>query len=141
MKNDNPDELAPPRSHVFDGKRSMQGYRINSLAQSMRHPENRQAFIADETGYMTRMGLTEEEQDLVRKRDWYGMQTIGGNLLLVHLPEPIAGVLGSIGREYPLNRTRQFIRQSLGNPNRTVFAGPASIRFFIPFTDNHDLAV
>lgn len=79
MKTDEGDELAPPRSHVFDGKRSMQGYRINSLAQSMRHSENRQAFLADETGYMTRMGLTPHEQELVRNRDWYGLQTAGGN--------------------------------------------------------------
>ena len=73
------DELSPPRSHVFDGMRSMRGYRINALAQSMRHAQNREAFLADETGYMTKMALTPQEQELVRKRDWLGLQAAGGN--------------------------------------------------------------
>ena len=42
------DPLQPPFSNVFDGEKGMRGYRINKLAQSMRHPENRKAFLADE---------------------------------------------------------------------------------------------
>ena len=74
-----PDALSPPNSNVFDGEQGTRGYRINQLAQSMRSPENRKAFLADEAGYMTRMGLTDAEQALVRARDWYGMQAAGGN--------------------------------------------------------------
>jgi protocatechuate 4,5-dioxygenase alpha subunit len=73
------DPLAPPNSNVFDGQKGMRGYRINKLAQSMRHAENREAFLADEHGYMTKLGLTEQEQELVLKRDWYGLQAAGGN--------------------------------------------------------------
>src|SRR5256885_8299960 len=73
------DPLAPPNSNVFDGQHGMRGYRINRLAQSMRHPENRKAFLADERGYMTGLGLTAREQELVLRRDWYGLQAAGGN--------------------------------------------------------------
>ena len=76
---ESPDALSPPNSNVFDGEHGTRGYRINQLAQSMRIPENRKAFLADEAAYMTRMGLTGEEQALVRARDWYGMQAAGGN--------------------------------------------------------------
>jgi protocatechuate 4,5-dioxygenase, alpha chain len=78
MKSDE-DPLAPPNSNVFDGQKGMRGYRINKLAQSMRHPENRKAFLADERGYMTKLGLITQEQELVLKRDWYGLQAAGGN--------------------------------------------------------------
>ena len=73
------DALSPPYSNVFEGEQGMRGYRINQLAQSMRSPENRKAFLADEAAYMTRMGLTGAEQALVGARDWYGMQVAGGN--------------------------------------------------------------
>ena len=73
------DPLAPPQSNVFDGELGTRGLRINQLAQSMRQPENRAAFLADESAYMTRLGLTDQEQALVRARDWYGMQVAGGN--------------------------------------------------------------
>ena len=73
------DPLEPPYSNVFDGEKGMRGYRINKLAQSMRHPQNRKAFLADERAYMAKLGLTAEEQALVLKRDWYGLQVAGGN--------------------------------------------------------------
>ena len=73
------DPLAPPSSNVFDGEKGTRGYRINKLAQSMRHPDNRAAFLADERGYMAKLGLTEPEQALILARDWYGLQVAGGN--------------------------------------------------------------
>lgn len=73
------DVLSPPYSNVFDGETGTRGWRINQLAQSMRFEHNRKAFLADEVGYMTRLGLTPGEQRLITERDWYGMQVAGGN--------------------------------------------------------------
>ena len=73
------DPLSAPFSNVFTPEANRRGYRINQLAQSMRHAPNREAFLADEVAYMTRLGLTPEEQRLVLARDWYGMQVAGGN--------------------------------------------------------------
>jgi len=73
------EDLLPPRSFVYDGKRSMEGYRINALAQSMRHAANREAFLANEAAYMAKMGLSSQEQALVTRRDWLGLQAAGAN--------------------------------------------------------------
>jgi protocatechuate 4,5-dioxygenase alpha subunit len=85
------DPLEAPQSYLFGLTESRRGYRINVLARSMRVAENRKAFTTDEAGYMTRLGLSPEEQALVLQRDWLGLQAAGGNqYTLVKL----AGALG-----------------------------------------------
>jgi protocatechuate 4,5-dioxygenase, alpha chain len=68
---------------VFTGARSQQGYRINKFAMSLTDPQNRDAFKADERGYMRRFGLSESEMDLVGKRDWKGLVGAGGNIYVL----------------------------------------------------------
>ena len=68
---------------VFTGARSHQGYRINKLAMSLTDPANREAFRADERGYMARFGLTETEMKLVEKRDWTGLVDAGGSIYVL----------------------------------------------------------
>lgn len=86
-----PDPLAWPMSQPFDLAQSRKGYRINRFARSMRDAANRAAFLADEVGYMNRLGLDAGQQRLVRERDWVGLQAAGGNqYALVKL----AGALG-----------------------------------------------
>ncbi len=72
-----------PGTTVFTGERSRQGYRLNRMAMSLSLPQNRERFCADEAGYMQGMGLTEAEQDVVRRRDWAGMLAQGGNIYLL----------------------------------------------------------
>ncbi|MCW5684107.1 MAG: extradiol ring-cleavage dioxygenase [Pseudolabrys sp.] len=68
---------------VFTGARSRQGYRINKFSMSLTDPANRDAFKADEAGYMRRFGMTDAEIDLVRKRDWKGLVAAGGNIYVL----------------------------------------------------------
>ena len=68
---------------VFTGARSHQGYRINKLAMSLADPANRDAFRADERGYMAKFGLTEPEMDLVARRDWTGLVDAGGSIYVL----------------------------------------------------------
>jgi protocatechuate 4,5-dioxygenase, alpha chain len=75
----------------FTGERSRAGYRLNKLASSLTDPKNREAFLADEAGYMVRFGLSAEEQDRVRRRDWAAMLEHGGNIYVVL---KIAGTVG-----------------------------------------------
>ena len=77
---------------VFTGARSRQGYRINKFAMSLTDPINRDAFRADERGYMTSCGLSEAEMDLVAKRDWTGLVAAGGNIYV------LIKVGGSVGQ-------------------------------------------
>ena len=72
-----------PGTVVFTGERSRRGYRLNRMAMSLSDPANRARFVADETGYMTRMGLSDAEQDAVRRRDWAQMLAEGGNIYLL----------------------------------------------------------
>jgi protocatechuate 4,5-dioxygenase, alpha chain len=80
-----------PGTYPFTGERSRRGYRLNKFAMSMVSPEARAAFLSDESAYMQSMGLTGEEQDMVRRRDWAGMIRHGGNIYIIL---KVAGALG-----------------------------------------------
>lgn len=79
-------------STVFTIERAANGYRLNKLSSSLTEPENREAFLADEDGYMDRFGFTEAEKDMVRRRDWAAMIDHGGSIYLLL---KIAGTIGS----------------------------------------------
>jgi protocatechuate 4,5-dioxygenase alpha subunit len=68
---------------VFTGERSRRGYRLNKLASTLTDPANRERFRADENAYMDAMGLTGEEKDIVRRRDWKEMVEHGGNIYVI----------------------------------------------------------
>jgi protocatechuate 4,5-dioxygenase, alpha chain len=72
-----------PGTTVFTGERSRQGYQLNRMAMSLADPENRARFCTDEAGYMARMGLSDAEQEGVRRRDWAGLIERGGNVYLL----------------------------------------------------------
>jgi protocatechuate 4,5-dioxygenase alpha chain len=80
-----------PGTFVFDGARSRRGYRLNKLAMTLTDATNRQRFLADDGAYMTEMGLSAVEQDMVRRRDWQAMIEHGGNIYLIL---KIAGTVG-----------------------------------------------
>ncbi len=80
-----------PGTHVFTGELSQQGYRLNRLSMTLTKLENRERFLADEEGYMVRLGLTESERDMVRRRDWAAIIQSGGN---IYLTLKIAATLG-----------------------------------------------
>ena len=74
------DVLSAPNSSVYDLERARAGARINSLANAMRHSEQRAHFAADRVAYMTRLGLTATEQHLVLNQDWQGLVAAGGSV-------------------------------------------------------------
>jgi protocatechuate 4,5-dioxygenase, alpha chain len=69
-----------PGTFVFDGRRSREGYWLNMFCMSLRDEENRQAFRADEQGYLDRFELTPEQREAVLTRDWLRMLELGGNI-------------------------------------------------------------
>lgn len=80
-----------PGTSVFTGARSRQGYRINKFSMSLTDPANRDAFKADEEGYMQRYGVTGVQAEAIRKRDVLGLLAAGGN---VYYLAKFAGILG-----------------------------------------------
>jgi protocatechuate 4,5-dioxygenase, alpha chain len=69
-----------PGTTVFDADRARQGYHLNMFCMSMMKPENRAAFKANERAYLDKWPMTEEQTQVILKRDWNGMLALGGNI-------------------------------------------------------------
>ncbi len=74
------DRWGIPGTYVFDLQLSRQGYPINKMCNSLKEPENREIYKKDEEAYMEKYGLTEEQKQAVRDRDWLRLTQLGGNL-------------------------------------------------------------
>lgn len=82
---------AIPGTPVFDGEAASNGYALNAMCYSFNSSANRDAFAADEEGYMDRFALTEPQRAAVRARDVLAMLEAGGN---VYYLAKLAGILG-----------------------------------------------
>jgi len=100
---------------VFTGEMSRAGYRLNRMAMSLTDAGNRASFVADETGYMSGMGLSDVEIDLVRRRDWKGMIEAGGSIyLLIKIAGAIGQSLPQVGAHTAGMTLEQFMAQRKG---------------------------
>ena len=78
-------------SYPFDLGRSVKAYRINKYLHAMVDPDHRGRFLDDPEASLAESGLSEEEKDLVRRRDWRGMIHYG---VIFFMLEKLAAVLG-----------------------------------------------
>lgn len=78
-------------SYPFDLARSVKSYRINKYLHSLVDPAHRARFLADEESSLAESDLSEEEKDLIRRRDWQGMIHYG---VIFFMLEKLAAVLG-----------------------------------------------
>jgi protocatechuate 4,5-dioxygenase, alpha chain len=78
-------------THLFDGDAAQKGYALNAMCFSFNEAANRQAFVADEPGYIERFGLTAEQRAAVASRNVLQMIAAGGN---VYYLAKLAGILG-----------------------------------------------
>lgn len=67
-----------PGTWVFDAQMSRTGYNLNKFLYSLMKAENREAFLADESGYLDRFGLTPVQKEAVLKRAWNTLLANGG---------------------------------------------------------------
>ena len=72
-----------PDTPLFDRSRQRRGYRLNKMAMGLVDPANRDAFRADEEAYLDRFGLSAEEKQAVRTRNWQEMVRLGGNVFYI----------------------------------------------------------
>jgi len=70
-------------TYVFDVARSVQRLAINRFFWNMIRPEHRQQFLQDELASWKAAGLTAEETELVRNRDWLGLIRHGVNFFVL----------------------------------------------------------
>ena len=69
-----------PGTRVYTAKRARKGFHLNQFAMSLMKPENRDAFRADEAGYLEKWELTPEQKAAVLARDYNAMLDEGGNI-------------------------------------------------------------
>lgn len=60
-------------TYPFTHAGSLKAYRLNKYLHRMIVPAHREKFLADPEGSFAEAGLTEEEKNLVRRRDWRGL--------------------------------------------------------------------
>jgi gallate dioxygenase len=58
----------------------------------MVEPQHREAFLRDAEGSFEAAGLTEEERDLIRRRDWRGMMHYGVIFFMLEKLGAVTGV-------------------------------------------------
>ncbi len=78
-------------TYPFDIARSVKGYRINRFLHDLVDPEHRARFLDEPETAFKEAGLSDEEQDLIRNRDWPGMIHYG---VIFFMLEKLAAVTG-----------------------------------------------
>lgn len=68
-----------PGTTLFDAEQAKKGYALNKMCFSFNEAANRQAFLADEEGYMRRYGLSDEQAAAIRARNVLQLIAAGGN--------------------------------------------------------------
>ena len=68
-----------PGTTPFDGEQAKKGYALNKMCFSFNDEANRQAFVADEEGYMKQYGLNEQQAAAIRARNVLQLIAAGGN--------------------------------------------------------------
>jgi gallate dioxygenase len=64
-------------TYPFSIEMAVRAYRINDYLHRMVEPAHRAAFLADPEASFDAAGLTPQERDLIRRRDWRGLMHYG----------------------------------------------------------------
>ena len=100
-----PREL-PDDLDLFHEDTATRGIRLNKAAYSLKHAEQRELFARDEEAWMEQFGLTDEEKDLIRRRDWIGLWRAG---MTIYVMVKLSGVTDT-----PLPEIGKQMRESGG---------------------------
>jgi gallate dioxygenase len=79
-------------TYPFTLERSVNAYRINDYLHRMVEPSHREAFLRDPEASFEAAGLTEEERDLIRRRDWRGLMHYGAIFFMLEKLGAVTGV-------------------------------------------------
>jgi gallate dioxygenase len=79
-------------SYPFTLDRSVKAYRLNNFLHRLIEPEHRRRFLADPEPMFEEAGLTAEERDMVRRRDWRALIRYG---VIFFMLEKFGAVIGT----------------------------------------------
>jgi gallate dioxygenase len=77
--------------HPFTLEASVKSFRLNKFLHGMVDPAHRHLFLTDPETSFNQAGLTEQEKDLVRRRDWDGLIRYG---VIFFMLEKLGAVVG-----------------------------------------------
>lgn len=80
-----------PGTYLFDGRMARKGYALNKMCYSFNDAKNRREFVADETAYCERYGLSAEQKQAIKNRSVLALLAAGGN---VYYLAKFAGIFG-----------------------------------------------
>jgi len=90
----------PEDLDLFDEATATRGLRLNKAAYSLKHAEQRELFARDEDAWTDQFGLTDEERELMRARDWIGLWRAGMTIYVMVKLSGVTGVpLPEIGKQ------------------------------------------
>jgi gallate dioxygenase len=78
-------------TYPFTLETSVRAYRLNRFLHGMTHPAHRAVFLADPESAFEAAALTEQERDLLRRRDWRGLIRYG---VIFFMLEKLGAVIG-----------------------------------------------
>jgi gallate dioxygenase len=79
-------------SYPFTLDRSLKAYRLNDFLHHLIEPEFRRRFLENPEPLFEQAGLSDEERDLVRRRDWRGLIHYG---VIFFMLEKLGAVIGT----------------------------------------------
>jgi gallate dioxygenase len=79
-------------TYPFTLERSVKSFRINDYLHRMVEPSHREAFLRDPEASFAAAGLTEQERDLIRRRDWRGLMHYGAIFFMLEKLGAVTGV-------------------------------------------------
>lgn len=79
-------------TYPYTLERSAKGYRINRFLHDLVDPAARDRFRSDPEGAFAAAGLSDEERDLIRRRDWRGLIHYGAIFFVLEKLGAVTGV-------------------------------------------------
>jgi protocatechuate 4,5-dioxygenase alpha chain len=72
-----------PGTPIFTVERSRRAYQLHRFCMSLMKPQGREAFHADEAGYLDRFPMTPEQKAAVLARDYAALTALDGNIFFL----------------------------------------------------------
>jgi gallate dioxygenase len=79
-------------TYPFTLSRSVTGYRLNKFLHRMIEPAHRARFLQDEEGALREAGLSPEECDMIRRRDWRALIRYGASFFMLEKLGAVVGI-------------------------------------------------
>ena len=107
----------PDGTYLNSGKAAQIGLTINRFCYDLRHPGNRDDFLADRDALMDRYAIAAEDRALIAAKDWLGMVRRGANVFpLLRLAQLCGDNLTATGAQMRGETIEQYLasRQTAG---------------------------